>query len=189
MNRMTENEKEALLVGLFNSKKEKEDRIKEIDKNIKELEVLQSRVASEIKGMSPEKREAYLSMFGRGKYADAILEPARLKQEYNNLKNSATEKYHGEVSRDAIKAFEGKGPVLQEDIEIAENEAQKAEKQVSDIFNADLDLNSRKKGIKKDIKTQIRELKQLQKDLKLIERQIKKTDKIKTEETGLGRGR
>lgn len=189
MARMTENEKEALLVGLFNSKKEKEDKVKEIDKKIEELEVLQSRVASEIKDMNPEKREAYLSMIGRGKYADTIMEPARLKQEYNSLEKSATERFDGKVSREAVKAFEGKGPVLQEDIEIAENEAQKAEKQVNDILNADIDLNSRKKGIKKDLKTQIRELKELKRDIKLIERQIKKTDRIKTEEQGFGRGR
>ena len=189
MTRMTEEEKEALLVGLFNSKIEKEGLYKATEKEIKELQVLQNEVVNEIKDMSPEKREAYLSMIGRGKYAEAIMEPARLKQEYNNLEKSATENYNGEVSRDAVKAFEGKGPVLQEDIEIAENEAQKAQKQVDDIFETDIDLNSRKKGIKKDLKTRIKELKQLKRDIKSIERQIKKTDKIKTEETSLGRGR
>ena len=184
---MTSDEKEAILVQLFNNKNEKEKESKSVSNNLKELRILKSRVASELADMKTKKRDVILYLIGKGRYADIVMEPVRLRNEFNNLEKSATEKYDGEYDKKAVKAFEGKGPVLQEDIELAEVEAKKAEEEISAILDQYIELESRKKGINKSIKNQKMILKELSRELKKINKNIKKTDKKKTDEHVLRR--
>ena len=100
---MTADEKEAILVELFNDKKSKEIESKRLNNSIKGLRIKRSRVASQIAGMSQERREAYLSLIGKGKYAEIIMEPTRLKNELMSLERSATELYEGELNLKAVE--------------------------------------------------------------------------------------
>ncbi len=184
---MTEDEKESMLVELFNIKREKERKTKTVNKELQELRVLKSRVAKEIADIKPRKREVFLYLVGKGRFAEIVMEPVRLRNELSTLEKSANEKYEGEYDKKAIKAFECKGPVLEEDIELAEAEAEKAEKEIFEIVEEYIDLESRRKGIDKSIKNQKAILKGLARDLRKIDRNIKKTDKKKTDEHVLRR--
>ena len=184
---MTADEKETILVELFNAKKSKEIESKDLNNSIKGLRIKRSRVASQIAGMSQERREAYLSLIGKGKYAEIIMEPTRLKNELMSLERSATELYEGEPNLKAVKAYAGKGPVLKEDIKIAEEEAEKAEQEIADIISRYIDLVTTKRGINNYLRTQKKLLKVVSKELRIINKEIKRTDKKKTDEHVLRR--
>ncbi len=184
---MTFDEKEQMLVELFNRKKSKEEDKKEVNIRIKELRVQKARVLFDLDVLRESRRQAYLSLVGKGKYAEIIMEPVRLRNELSNLKGLATDSYSRVADKKAIKEYEGKAPVYMEDIEIAEAAAVQAEQEVSDIITKHIALVAERKGFDKSIKAQIRLLNEINKELRQIEKSIKKTDRIKTEEVHLGR--
>lgn len=184
---MTKVYDESRLVQLFNEKKEKTTRKKELSFEVNGLKVNRARLYTKINGLQEAKREAYLSFLGKGKYGEIIMTPVRLQGELNNLEHMANNKYEGKTDVKAVKAYEGKAPVYQEDIELAKEEALAAEKEVDDILKEYFELVAVRKELNKLIRRKIFELSKVTRRLKKIDKEIKKTDKALTKELTNGR--
>ena len=184
---MVKEDKEAKLVDLFATKKTIVKKSRFAAKQLQGLRVEKSRVCDRIEGISSAKREAYLSFLGKGKYAALIMEPIRLRGELDSLESLANNPYSGESDPKAVKAYNGKAPVYKEDIENAEIEAEKAEKEIVDVLDEYYALIKEKKGLNKSIREQVKLLRYLAKELKSVDKQIKKTDKAITKELTYGR--
>jgi hypothetical protein len=184
---MANDEKETKLVELFNRKRSIEKTSKSVAKELQGFRVEKSRVCDSIHSINDAKRDAFLSFMGKGKYADIIMEPIRLRGELDSLESLANNPYSGETDPKAVKAYNGKAPVYKEDIEYAEEAAKKAEQEVSDILVEYFELPEEKRILNKAIKVQVKLLKYLSKELKSIDKQIKKTDKALTKDLANGR--
>lgn len=183
---MTFDEKEAKLVELFNKLKEKETESKSVSNSIVELQNLKENIIVELENLKKKNKEAEGMIIGKGKYADAILAPTRLKSELDNLQNKSVNPYNGITNEAALKEYEGKKQVLMEDIELARINAELAVEEANNIAEAYNQARQNKILCNKMIRRNIKMLNLISKELKNINKQIKATDKIVVEEE-LGR--
>lgn len=183
---MTFDEKEAKLVELFNELKEKEIEEKDLKEHLKKLYQLKELLTIRFEENKNNGRVILDTLIGKGKDAETILAPSRLRNEERNLQNKSVNPYNGIVNEAALKEYEAKKQVLKEDIELADIDANLTELQIENYEKEYPKLKEQKKENNAEIRKTNKMLRVISKDIKRFEKQIKATDKIVVEEE-LGR--